>query len=151
MSPLPFLLSVKLTRRSTTRQQLNHLNCIAFLRPTRANVAHVKAELERPRYGSYWLCEYMRWTKALPLPSAARRKLFLFPSAARIKSRAQRALLRGGRDDRLRAQRERLWRVPSERSEQLSERVSRERSQRAKQSPQNPSSERQERLADSRS
>ncbi|GHJ83888.1 hypothetical protein NliqN6_0290 [Naganishia liquefaciens] len=38
-----------------TRQQLNHLNCIAFVRPTRQNIAHLRAELAQPRYGSYWL------------------------------------------------------------------------------------------------
>ncbi|KAI5453637.1 vacuolar protein sorting-associated protein 45 [Naganishia albida] len=48
---------VYLTERieNQTRQQLNHLHCIAFLRPTRQNVAQVKSELAAPRYGSYWL------------------------------------------------------------------------------------------------
>lgn len=44
-------------RHSQTRQPLNHLHCIAFVRPTRQNIAHIRSELAQPRYGSYWLCE----------------------------------------------------------------------------------------------
>jgi hypothetical protein len=44
--------------RSTAREPLNHLSCIAFLSASDKSVEAVKAELARPRYGGYWLCEF---------------------------------------------------------------------------------------------
>lgn len=51
-------------QRSPNRQSLPHLNCIAFLRPSRESVEAVKRELSgagaggsgEPKYGGYWLC-----------------------------------------------------------------------------------------------
>lgn len=42
--------------RSTAREPLTHLSCIAFLSATDSSVEAVKAELAKPRYGGYWLC-----------------------------------------------------------------------------------------------
>jgi vacuolar protein sorting-associated protein 45 len=44
-----------LTHCSVSRESLSHLSCIAFLSP--GSVEAVKAELAKPRYGGYWLCE----------------------------------------------------------------------------------------------
>lgn len=44
------------TDRSTSREPLTHLSCIAFLSPTHQSVEWVKQELANPRYGGYWLC-----------------------------------------------------------------------------------------------
>lgn len=40
---------------NTSREPLSHLSCIAFLSPTEASIEAVKAELAKPRYGSYYL------------------------------------------------------------------------------------------------
>jgi vacuolar protein sorting-associated protein 45 len=37
--------------------RLPHLRALAFLRPTRENVARLRRELREPRFGSYHLCE----------------------------------------------------------------------------------------------
>lgn len=38
--------------------QLFHLKAVAFLRPTRENVARLRRELRDPRFGGYHLCEW---------------------------------------------------------------------------------------------
>ena len=44
--------------RSTSREALNHLHCIAFLSPSHDSIEAVKSELSKPRYGGYWLCAW---------------------------------------------------------------------------------------------
>lgn len=40
---------------NVSRQPLNHLSCVCFLRPTPAAIEAVKQELANPKYGAYWL------------------------------------------------------------------------------------------------
>lgn len=37
--------------------QLLHLRAVAYLRPTRENIARLRRELRDPRFGSYHVCE----------------------------------------------------------------------------------------------
>ena len=38
---------------------MKHLKCVAFLRPSQANVQLLAAELKSPRYGVYYICNYI--------------------------------------------------------------------------------------------
>ena len=40
-------------------EPMKHLKCIAFLRPTKENVALLSKELRNPKYGVYYICKYM--------------------------------------------------------------------------------------------
>ena len=41
---------------SPGRETMKHLNCIAFLRPTKENVELLAQELRMPKYGLYFIC-----------------------------------------------------------------------------------------------
>ena len=43
---------------SPGRETMKHLNCIAFLRPTKENVELLAQELRMPKYGLYFICKY---------------------------------------------------------------------------------------------
>lgn len=45
------------TARSNER--MKHLKCIVFIRPIKNNIAHLCHELRNPRFGSYYICEYL--------------------------------------------------------------------------------------------
>ncbi|KAJ9091695.1 hypothetical protein QFC19_008986 [Naganishia cerealis] len=84
-----------------TRQQMTHLHCIAFLRPTRANIAHVCAELARPRYRSYSLYFSNVLAKQQIEDMAAADEFEVVNEVQSPSSSAQaRENLGGGRDDR---------------------------------------------------
>lgn len=55
-SPWSGGLGSELTWRSSSRESLNHLSCVAFLSASDASIEAVKRELAKPKYGSYWLC-----------------------------------------------------------------------------------------------
>jgi hypothetical protein len=40
-------------------ESMKHLKCITFLRPTKENVALLSQELRCPRYGVYYICEWV--------------------------------------------------------------------------------------------
>lgn len=40
------------------RDIMAHLKAICFLRPTDANIEHLKKELRKPKYGEYYLCAH---------------------------------------------------------------------------------------------
>lgn len=39
-------------------ETMKHLKCIAFLRPTKENVALLSKELRNPKYGVYYICKF---------------------------------------------------------------------------------------------
>lgn len=43
--------------QNRTQHVLPHVKAIALLRPSRENVARLRAELRDPKYGAYHLCE----------------------------------------------------------------------------------------------
>lgn len=38
---------------------LKHMKCIVFIRPTSENIALLSRELRRPKYGVYFICTYV--------------------------------------------------------------------------------------------
>lgn len=45
---------------SPGREMMKHLNCIAFLRPTKENVELLAQELRMPKYGLYFICKFVK-------------------------------------------------------------------------------------------
>ena len=41
------------------RENMKHLKCITFLRPTKENIVLLSRELRNPRYGVYYICKYV--------------------------------------------------------------------------------------------
>lgn len=39
-----------------SREDMKHLKCIAFIRPCVENVALLREELRKPKYGQYYIC-----------------------------------------------------------------------------------------------
>lgn len=42
---------------ASQQDQMKHLKCIVFLRPTGENIAYLAHELQEPKYGVYYLCK----------------------------------------------------------------------------------------------
>jgi len=42
---------------SSAREQYLHMKAIFFVRPTKSNIASIRQELKRPRFGSYFISE----------------------------------------------------------------------------------------------
>ena len=61
-STTSYLLSneVYLTDRinNASRERMPHLKCLCLLRPSDDSIAALERELERPRYGAYYLCSH---------------------------------------------------------------------------------------------
>lgn len=38
------------------REMMKHLKCVVFVRPTEDNIARLREELRRPKYGQYFIC-----------------------------------------------------------------------------------------------
>jgi len=43
---------------TATRETMNHLKCVAFVRPTVDNIARLSEELRQPKYGQYFICKW---------------------------------------------------------------------------------------------
>lgn len=44
---------------SASREVMKHLKCVAFIRPSVDNIALLREELRKPKYGQYYICEFM--------------------------------------------------------------------------------------------
>lgn len=44
---------------ASQQDQMKHLKCIVFLRPTGENIAYLAHELQEPKYGVYYLCKHL--------------------------------------------------------------------------------------------
>jgi vacuolar protein sorting-associated protein 45 len=45
---------------ASQQDQMKHLKCIVFLRPTGENIAYLAHELQEPKYGVYYLCKLLQ-------------------------------------------------------------------------------------------
>lgn len=41
-----------------TSENMSYLKCIVFIRPTSYNIGLLCQELQKPRYGSYYICKF---------------------------------------------------------------------------------------------
>ena len=46
---------------------MKHLKCLCLLRPTKQNLFNLIQELKQPRYGQYYICEYIQLRRPLTL------------------------------------------------------------------------------------
>lgn len=40
-------------------ERMKYMKCLVFIRPNKNNVSLLSAELKAPKYGSYYICEYL--------------------------------------------------------------------------------------------
>lgn len=45
--------------QTSTGENMAYLKCLVYVRPTRENIELLVRELQKPRYGSYYICEYI--------------------------------------------------------------------------------------------
>jgi vacuolar protein sorting-associated protein 45 len=43
---------------NSSSDNMYHMKCITFLRPTKENISLLCKELRNPRYGYYYICKY---------------------------------------------------------------------------------------------
>lgn len=43
-----------------SNERMKHLKCIVFIRPTKQNVQLLANELRSPKYGSYYICKFIK-------------------------------------------------------------------------------------------
>lgn len=43
--------------QTSSGENMSYLKCLVFVRPTRENIDLLVRELQRPRYGTYYICE----------------------------------------------------------------------------------------------